>query len=116
MQSIFSNALIRGDSKTHRLVGHKARDAVVAGALDHAAQNDMPVAAGGVCGGEADVGFDPVRQREPRRRDECAQGAGADGGEGDHGEDIGPPEGRPAALLRPARAAMPNGSEAMVCI
>jgi hypothetical protein len=29
MQSIFSNALIRGGSKTHRLVGHKARDAVV---------------------------------------------------------------------------------------
>ncbi len=50
MQSIFSNALIRGGSKTHRLVGHKARDAVVAGALDHAARNDMPVAAGGVCG------------------------------------------------------------------
>src|SRR3954468_4456289 len=50
MQSIFSIALIRGGSKTHRLVGHKARDAVVAGALDHAARNDMPVAAGGVCG------------------------------------------------------------------
>ena len=26
MQSIFSNALIRGGSKTHRLVGHKARE------------------------------------------------------------------------------------------
>src|SRR5664280_2131954 len=42
--------LIQGGSKTHRPVGHKTRDVVVANAADHAAWNNLPVAAGGVCG------------------------------------------------------------------
>ena len=42
--------LINGGSKTHRPVGHKTRDIVLVDAVDHAAWNDMPLAAGGVCG------------------------------------------------------------------
>ena len=92
MQSIFSNALIRGGSKTHRLVGNKARDAVVAGALDHAARNDMPVAAGGVCGERgADLSLFTGKvslhdRMEPRRADTS---------------DLRAPFGRPGSAGRP---------------
>ena len=42
--------LIQGGSQTHRPVGDKAGDAVVACAVDHATRNDQPVAAGGLRG------------------------------------------------------------------
>ena len=50
MQSIFSNALSEAVAKHIDLSADKARDAGVAGAADHAAWNDLPVATGGVCG------------------------------------------------------------------
>ena len=50
MQSIFSNALSRAVAKHIGLSVDKAGDAVVACAVDHAAWNDQPVAAGGLRG------------------------------------------------------------------
>jgi flagellar motor protein MotB len=49
--------LIQGGSQTHRSVGDKAGDAVVAGAVDHATRNDQPVAASGLRGKRGADGF-----------------------------------------------------------
>jgi hypothetical protein len=49
--------LIQGSRQTHRSVGDKAGDTVVAGAVDHATRNDQPVAAGGLRGQRGADGF-----------------------------------------------------------
>src|SRR5450759_5094185 len=93
--------LIQGGSKTHRAVGDKARDAVVAGTLDHAAWNDQPLAAGGLCGkrGADGLGAATVLPVLPVRADRRHAGSTCGGrpvaawrqavGSGDRSDELG---------------------------